>query len=193
MHIGPPSDVGTAGFKHMHMLTNISEDSELRRLFGRFPTGVTTLCAVVDGHPVGMTASAFVAVSLKPKLVSVCIKRGSGTWQQLRSQERLGISFLSHGHAAVARQLAQKTGERFEGLHYETTPEGALFLADATAWLECSVENEIPAGDHDIVLFRLHRASVADEITPLVFHSSDFHTLTPIVQTQRPSLAPAAS
>ena len=137
---------------------------------------------MVDGQPVGMTASAFVAVSLKPQLVSICIKRGSSTWQQLRTRKRLGISFLSHGHSAVARQLAQKTGDRFHGLDYETTIDGALFLADATAWLECSVENEIPAGDHDIVLFRLHRASVADDITPLVFHSSDFHTLAPIDQ-----------
>lgn len=169
----------------MNMLNNISEDSELRRLFGRFPTGVTTLCAMADGQPVGMTASAFVAVSLKPPLVSVCIKRGSGTWQQLRKQERLGISFLAHGHAAVARQLAQKTGDRFQGLAYETTSDGALFLTDASAWLECSVEQEIEAGDHDIVLFRLHRASVADGVSPLVFHSSDFHTLTPIVQAQR--------
>lgn len=166
----------------MNMLSNISDDAELRRLFGRFPTGVTTLCAMVDGQPVGMTASAFVAVSLKPQLVSICIKRGSSTWQQLRTRKRLGISFLSHGHSAVARQLAQKTGDRFHGLDYETTIDGALFLADATAWLECSVENEIPAGDHDIVLFRLHRASVADDITPLVFHSSDFHTLAPIDQ-----------
>lgn len=171
----------------MNMLSNISEDSELRRLFGRFPTGVTTLCAMVDGQPVGMTASAFVAVSLRPQLVSVCIKRGSGTWRQLRAQKRLGISFLSHGHAAVARQLAQKTGDRFQGLDYETTLDGALFLADATAWLECSVEQEIEAGDHDIVLFRLHRASVADNITPLVFHSSDFHTLTPIEQSPHTS------
>uniref|UniRef100_UPI001954E555 flavin reductase n=1 Tax=Klebsiella pneumoniae TaxID=573 RepID=UPI001954E555 len=39
---------------------------ELRRLFGRFPTGVTALCALDQGKPVGMTASAFVAISLNP-------------------------------------------------------------------------------------------------------------------------------
>jgi len=166
----------------MSILTTISEDAELRRLFGRFPTGVTALCARDNDAPVGMTASAFVAISIKPALVSVCIKHGSATWQQLRGRERIGISFLGHAHAATARQLAQKTGDRFHGLDYEVTTDGALFLADATAWLECSLEQEIPAGDHDIVLFRLHRASVADGVMPLVFHSSDFHTLAPIGQ-----------
>lgn len=159
---------------------DISEDAELRRLFGRFPTGVTALCAMGEGKPVGMTASAFVAVSVDPPLVSVCVKRGSGTWRQLRICERIGISFLSNGHAATARQLAQVSNDRFLGLDYQVTSDGALFLADAAAWLECSVEQEIPAGDHEIVLFRLHRAVIADQIMPLVFHSSDFHTLAPL-------------
>ncbi|WP_354090247.1 flavin reductase family protein [Brevundimonas faecalis] len=104
-------------------------------MFGRFPTGVTALCAMDQDNPVGMTASAFVAVSLNPPLVSVCIKQGSWTWRRLRMREH---------------------------------------------WLECSVETEIEAGDHDIVLFRLHRAAAVDGIMPLVFHSSDFHTLAPI-------------
>ncbi len=171
----------------MTLLDDISEKADLRRLFGRFPTGVTALCAKDRDEPVGMTASAFVAVSLDPALVSVCIKRGSGTWRQLRTQERVGISFLGNGHAATARQLAQKTSDRFLGLAYEATPDGAIFLTDATAWLECSVEQEIAAGDHDIVLFRLHRAAVADGILPLVFHSSDFHTLAPKDQPQTAS------
>src|SRR5436305_10269100 len=133
-----------------------------------------------------MTASAFVAISLNPPLVSVCIKRGSGTWRQLRTCERVGISFLSNGHAATARQLAQWSDDRFRGLEYEATPDGAVFLANAAAWLECSVEQEIAAGDHDIVLFRLHQAAAADEVMPLVFHSSDFHTLAPLVQLAHP-------
>jgi flavin reductase (DIM6/NTAB) family NADH-FMN oxidoreductase RutF len=164
----------------VNSLSTISEDAELRRLFGRFPTGVTALCSMDGGKPVGMTASAFVAISVNPPLVSVCIKQCSATWRQLRTCERIGISFLGNGHAATARQLAQNSADRFLGLDYEATSDGAIFLADAAAWLECSVEKEIAAGDHNIVLFRLHRAAIADKIMPLVFHSSDFHALAPI-------------
>jgi flavin reductase (DIM6/NTAB) family NADH-FMN oxidoreductase RutF len=164
----------------MNVLRDISDDTELRRVFGRFPTGVTALCALDEGRPVGMTASAFVAISLKPALVSVCIKHGSGTWRQLRMRQRLGISFLGDGHAATALQLAQKIDDRFLGLDYEVTPDGVVFLANAAAWLECSIEKEVAAGDHDIVVLRLHRAAAADDIMPLVFHSSAFHTIAPI-------------
>ncbi|MDQ1154182.1 flavin reductase family protein [Brevundimonas sp. SORGH_AS_0993] len=161
----------------MTPLHDVHDDADLRRLFGRFPTGVIALCAMDHGEPVGMTASTFVAVSIDPPLTSVCIKQGSGAWRRLRRQARVGISFLSHVHAATARQLAQKTGDRFLGLDHEATAGGAVFLADATAWLECSIEKEIGAGDHDLVLFRLHRGAVAFDARPLVFHSSDFHTL----------------
>ncbi|WP_420142256.1 flavin reductase family protein [Sphingomonas sp.] len=164
----------------MNLLTPIDEEADLRRVFGRFPTGVTALCAMDQGDPVGMTASAFVAISITPPLVSVCIKHGSATWRQLRGFGRIGISFLGASHAATARQLAKPGGDRFRGLGYETTADGAVFLAEAVAWLECSVEQEIAAGDHDIILFRLRRAATAEGIMPLVFHSSDFHTLTPI-------------
>ncbi|MBN9320442.1 MAG: hypothetical protein BGN86_02635 [Caulobacterales bacterium 68-7] len=169
----------------MNRLSDIGEDAELRRVFSRFPTGVTALCAMVDGKPVGMTASAFVAISLKPALASVCIKHGSATWRDLRSRERVGISFLGHGHAATARQLAQKTGDRFVGLDYEVTADGALLLANATAWLECSVENQVAAGDHVIAIFRIHRTAAAEGVMPLVFHSSGFHTIAPIGEQAR--------
>ncbi|WP_077228473.1 flavin reductase family protein [Sphingomonas hengshuiensis] len=171
----------------MTILRDIDDDSDLRQLFGRFPTGVTALCAMNGDQPIGMTASAFVAISLNPALVSVCIKHESWTWQQLRGCDRIGISFLGHGHAAVARQLAQRSDDRFRGLDYDVTTNGALFLAGATAWLECALEQEIPAGDHDIVLFRLHRASLANSVMPLVFHCSDFHTLTPVNQMRCPA------
>jgi flavin reductase (DIM6/NTAB) family NADH-FMN oxidoreductase RutF len=82
----------------MNSLRNISEDAKLCHVLGRFPTGVTALCAVDRNTPVGMTASAFTAISLNPQLVSACIKHGSWTWQQLRTRERIGISFLGHGH-----------------------------------------------------------------------------------------------
>lgn len=170
----------------MNALNDIDEGADLRQLFGRFPTGVTALCALDQDQPIGMTASAFVAVSLDPPLVSVCIRHGSGTWQQLRRSSRLGISFLGDGHSATARQLAQRTDDRFHGLAHEVTPDGAVYLLNATAWLECSIEREIEAGDHDIVLLRLHRAAVAEGVMPLIFHSSDFHTLAPIERALQP-------
>ena len=45
----------------------------LRHAFGMFPSGVTAVCALADGAPVGLAASSFTSVSLEPPLVSFSV------------------------------------------------------------------------------------------------------------------------
>ena len=163
----------------MITLTAVSRDNrELRDAYGRFPSGVTAICALADGQPLGMAASAFVPVSLDPPLVSVCVQSTSSTWPKLRPLKRLGISFLGEAHDNTARQLAAKTGDRFAGIQWDSTEDGAVFVDGATAWLECSIDKEITAGDHEIVLFQIHQLTTHPHVNPLVFHGSKFHQLT---------------
>lgn len=85
-------------------LQSVQEDTTLlRSVFGRFPTGVTAVCAEVDGAPVGMAASSFTSVSLSPPLVSVCVQNSSQTWPVLRRARRIGVSVLSEEHEPRAR------------------------------------------------------------------------------------------
>lgn len=164
----------------MITLNEISgNDRELRDAFGRFPSGVTAICALENAIPIGMAASAFVPVSLDPPLASVCVQKTSTTWPRLRRLERLGISFLGESHDAAARQLADKTGDRFAGIEWDATENGAVFVGGATAWLECTIHEEIPAGDHQIVLFRIERFTTHPKVNPLIFHSSRFHSSVP--------------
>jgi flavin reductase (DIM6/NTAB) family NADH-FMN oxidoreductase RutF len=164
----------------MITLGNVSGNGrELRDAYGRFPSGVTAICALENGVPIGMAASAFVPVSLDPPLVSVCVQSTSSTWPRLRALKRLGISFLGESHDAAARQLAAKTGDRFAGIDWDSTEAGAIFVDGAAAWLECSVDKEITAGDHEIVLFRIEKLTTHPHINPLIFHSSKFHSSVP--------------
>ena len=153
----------------------------LRDAFGRFPSGVVSACARVDGAPVGMAMSSFTSVSLDPPLVLVCVDRASSTWPRLRDRPdggRLGVSVLGEAHDATARQLASRTADRFAGLPLVDGEGGALFVGGAAAWLECSVESELPGGDHVVVLLRVHAHRVL-ETGPLVFHGSTFTTVAP--------------
>jgi flavin reductase (DIM6/NTAB) family NADH-FMN oxidoreductase RutF len=45
------------------------DDTELRRVFGCFPSGVIAVCAMVDGEPVGMAGSSFTTDPGTPPLV----------------------------------------------------------------------------------------------------------------------------
>jgi len=153
------------------------DPATLRRVLGAFPTGVTALAALVDGTPVGMAANSFTSVSLSPPLVSVCVATASGTWPALRRADRIGVSVLSHEQEAASRQLAARGVDRFAGLSWYPTDDGAVLLEGATAWFDCVVEREIRAGDHDIVLLAIRRLGTDPTRQPLVFHGSRYRQL----------------
>ncbi|UWP87174.1 flavin reductase family protein [Dactylosporangium fulvum] len=151
--------------------------TELRRVFGAFPTGVTAIAAFVDGTPAGLAASSFTSVSLDPPLVSVCVAKTSTTWPVLRRAGRLGVSVLGAHQEHLGRQLSARGGDRFAGATWRASNNGEILLDGACAWLDCSIESEIPAGDHDIVLLRVHDLDADRAVAPLVFHQSTFGRL----------------
>ncbi len=155
------------------------DQTGLRTAFGRFPTGVTAVSALDEtGTPLGIAASAFVPVSLDPPLVGLCVQHTSTTWPSLQHSPRIGLSVLGDSQNRACRQLASRSGNRFAGLNWQTTDEGAVFLHGATTWLDCAVENTVAAGDHVFVQFRVHRQCVHPQHGPLVFHASSFHALS---------------
>ncbi len=157
-------------------MTAALRPTELRAVFAAFPTGVAAVAAVVAGAPTGLAASSFVPVSLSPPLVSICIGRLSTTWPALRTAARLGISVLGDHQETASRQLGSTDGERFAGISWHSTGQGAVLLPESSAWFDCSIEREIPAGDHDIVLLRVHDLG-ASAVMPLVFHGSTYRRL----------------
>jgi flavin reductase (DIM6/NTAB) family NADH-FMN oxidoreductase RutF len=155
----------------------IFDSRTLRSAFGCFPSGVTAICAMIDGKPEGMAASSFVGVSLDPPLVLICIQNSSATWKKLRDVPRIGVSVLGEEHDRACSQLAAKSGNRFERLEWFTTEGGAVLLERATVSLDCSVVEEIAAGDHQLVLLKIEELEFQPAVNPLVFHGSRFRRL----------------
>ncbi|MCR1785073.1 flavin reductase family protein [Nocardioides carbamazepini] len=157
--------------------SKLSDTRALRDAFACFPSGVTAVCAVVDGEPVGLAASSFTTVSLDPPLVSVCAQNTSSTWPQLRAARRLGISVLGEHQQDQCRQLARKGADRFAGLDWSSDAGGAVLLDGAPLRLSCAIESEIAAGDHSIVVLRIHDLQSDTTVAPLVFHGSTYRRL----------------
>lgn len=164
-----------------HTTAQLSHDTSplsLRSAFGQFPSGVAALAASTDRGFAGMAASSFtVGVSLDPPLVSVAIQNNSETWPTLREAGSIGISILGEGQGPIARQLAAKGIDRFNGLDIETH-SASIFINHAALWLDTTVYAEYPAGDHIMVLLQVHNLADFTNIhDPLVFHKSQFRNL----------------
>ncbi|WP_445397724.1 flavin reductase family protein [Streptomyces sp. LE64] len=151
----------------------------LRRAFGAYPTGVVAVGALRGTEPVGFAASSFVSISLEPPMVAVSVARTSATWPRLAEASVLGLSVLSHGQGTLCRRLASRDGDRFEGVAWRATPEGAVLIEDAALWLTARVSAVYDGGDHEIVLLELLTAELFSGVEPLVFHTSQFRELIP--------------
>ncbi|MGV7350043.1 flavin reductase family protein [Mycobacterium kansasii] len=151
--------------------------ASLREAFGHFPTGVVAIAAHSEGERMGLAASTFVPVSLTPPLVSFCVQNSSTTWPKMRNLSMLGVSVLGDSDEQVARTLAQKTGDRFEGMETELRDNGAVFLHGTCLWLEAFVTQEILAGDHTIVIMQVSDLTVHRSVGPIIFHRSSFRRL----------------
>lgn len=164
-------------------LSPVADTGALKQAFSCFPTGVVAVCCLTErtdsDEPVqvGMAASAFTTVSLDPPLVSLCVQNTSTTWPRLRQAPAIGVSVFSHEQSALCRQMAGPAAQRFDDVEPLRTDDGALLLPNAAAGLSCTVYNEIPAGDHTLVLLKIESLTSDPSVEPLVFHASTFRAL----------------
>ena len=152
--------------------------SNVQAAFAGFPSGVAALCAYAGTERVAMVVSSFsVGISFDPPLVLFSAQNSSKTWPVLRESETIGVSILARGQDLICRQLASKSRDRFDGVDLVVTDRDALFVDGASAWLECKVHSEVPAGDHAIVIMEVIATRIVPEIEPLIYHGSGFRTL----------------
>lgn len=72
-------------------------------VMGSFPSGVTVVTTLdADGGIVGITASAFSALSIEPALVLFCPNYASDTYPILRDSKQFAIHLLSADQTAEA-------------------------------------------------------------------------------------------
>ncbi len=157
------------------------DQARLREAFGAFPSGVVAVAAEVEGRLTGLAASSFTSVSLDPPLVSFSVANTSRTWPHLRRAGHLGLTVLADHHGEVCRRLAGPVEHRFDDVPVSASDDGAVTLDEGLARFDCTIYREVEAGDHTIVLLRLHAVDSkpvdGDASLPLVFHRSAFGSL----------------
>ncbi|WP_333766934.1 flavin reductase family protein [Streptomyces sp. IBSBF 2435] len=112
------------------------------------------------GEDVGMTATAFMSVSLEPPMVLVSIRTGSRMDELLARQPRWAASVLSESQRHIAGRFALRgrISDRllFEDIsYYRGEHSGAPILGGALSILECETAQRVPAGDHVLVVARV--------------------------------------
>ena len=151
------------------------DEQVYRAAMARFPTGVTVLTTLGDGHHEVMTANAVVSVSLQPTLLLVSVGATKRWLRAMRDCGRFAVNVLGAEHEELARWCADHARHDRPELipaHHATVSmsTGLLLFDDAIVVIECRVHAEHPAGDHVLVLGEVATVQVQKtETEPLVF------------------------
>ncbi len=152
-----------------------------RSTLGKFATGVTVVTAESPSMKRGMTANAFSSLSLDPPLVLVCVDNKATFLGVIREAKKFAINFLAEDQKAASDWFAGKgrdAEDQFADIAHENGENGAPVLTGTIASLECELHEDIPGGDHAIILGRVTRIVTDEDVRPpLMFYASAYRKM----------------
>lgn len=142
---GAGPDAGAAGV----------DPRTMRRVMGRFGTGVAVVTTMHEDVPHGMTVNSLTSVSLDPPLLLVCLTTGARSTTAVTGAGRFAVSILSARQQHLALRFARAGEDHFASLELAYGEHAVPVIPDAFAHLECEVDRHFTAGDHEVVLGRV--------------------------------------
>ncbi len=162
-------------------LTHAIDPQLYRDVRATFPSGVVIVTAFgSDGHPRGLTVTAFTSVSLEPPLIITVISKTSHTLPAVRHTQGFTANILAAGREELARRMATKVSDKFDGIAWRssgTRAGGPILVDDAAAYAVCSLEQTIEAGDHWVLMGRVVEGGHHDGLVPMVYSRRQYRNL----------------
>lgn len=155
---------------------------EFRDALRHFPSGVTlvTMPALAGEKAHGLTVSSFASVSPKPPLILVSIDHRASAYHILQEEDAVfAVNILGQDQVSLSNRFAWvKDEDRFLEGEWTTAVTGAPILANALAWLDCTIFGRHKAGTHTIYVGEVQASGVPrpDE-PPLVYWNRGYRWL----------------
>ena len=146
------------------------DERTFRNAMGKFTTGVTVITTVVGEEVHGMTANAFMSVSINPKLITVSIDEKAHMHEKIRKASKFAVSVLKEDQIDTSMHFAgQKETKGIEFSWFKGIP----VIKNSLANIVCEVYDSIKAGDHTLYIGKVIDLSM-EEGDPLVFYEGKY-------------------
>ncbi|MBC5637683.1 flavin reductase [Ornithinibacillus sp. BX22] len=150
------------------------DDRAFRHAMGKFATGVTIITTKLGNDIHGMTANAFMSVSLNPKLVLVSVDHKATMKHYINHSGKFAISFLNQDQKELSAYFAGQMKETreidFHWFHELPT------IKEALVNLVCELHDAVDAGDHTLFIGKVTDLEVRDG-EPLAFYEGKYREL----------------
>ncbi|MEH6944517.1 flavin reductase family protein [Bacillus sp. JJ722] len=147
------------------------DDRLFRNAMGKFATGVTVVTTEVDDEPHGMTANAFMSVSLTPKLVLISIGEKARMLDKIKTSGKFAVNILAANQRGISMQFAGQMKEA-RAIEFDWMDELPV-IKEALANITCNVHSQHVAGDHTLFIGEVTKV-VLREGEPLAFFEGKY-------------------
>tara|TARA_R110002095_G_scaffold20592_1_gene22798 strand:- start:285 stop:785 length:501 start_codon:yes stop_codon:yes gene_type:complete len=146
---------------------------KLREALGCFTTGVAIVTGIhPETGPVGLTISSFNSLSLDPPLILWSLGLQSGSLSAFTTGRPFVVNILSEAQHATCFQFARSGTDKFRDISVTPGLGGVPMIDGSVAQFQCTVEQSIPGGDHQLYIGRVVSVGSDNTRAPLVFHAS---------------------
>lgn len=151
------------------------DDRTFRNAMGKFATGVTVITTELNGEVHGMTANAFMSVSLNPRLVLISVGEKAKMLNKINEAGKFAVNILGDDQKDVSMQFA---GQLKELIEVEFEQLGDLpVVKNSLANIACRIHSQQVAGDHTIFIGEVTDI-VLREGEPLTFFEGKYGQIT---------------
>ncbi|SFE48113.1 NADH-FMN oxidoreductase RutF, flavin reductase (DIM6/NTAB) family [Lentibacillus persicus] len=150
------------------------DNRQFRNAMGKFATGVNVIATEVNGEVHGMTANAFMSVSMDPKLVIISVKEDAQMLDRIKESQTFAISVLSEEQQKMSMTFAGQI-DNDEPVEFEYL-DGKPVLPNSLAQIACDVSSEYVEGDHTLFVGKVTDIQLEDG-QPLIFNCGRYHSL----------------
>jgi 3-hydroxy-9,10-secoandrosta-1,3,5(10)-triene-9,17-dione monooxygenase reductase component len=148
---------------------------QMRSAMGIFASGVTVVCGIDGGEPVGFACQSFASVSLDPPLVLFCADHRGRAWPRVRNSGRFTVNVLAENQMEICARFGSGKGRKFDGLEWRESRWGTPVLDDVLLRVHCAVHDVHVAGDHDVVIGRVLEIDDPEATgRPMIFYRGGF-------------------
>jgi flavin reductase (DIM6/NTAB) family NADH-FMN oxidoreductase RutF len=152
------------------------DDGEFKLAMSHFASGVTVVTTEHEGRVYGMTVASFASLSLHPPLVLVCVEKSVKTHDAIVAAGKFGVSILGANQGEISARFASRIEDKFAGIETQPGKLGVPLIAGALTTLECTLQKQLPGGDHTIFVGEVVEAGTR-EGEPLLYFRSGYHEM----------------
>lgn len=146
------------------------DDRTFRNAMGSFATGVTVITTQVGEEIHGMTANAFMSISLNPKLVTISVDHRAKMLDKIKAAGKYAVNILSEDQVDISMHFA---GQKQADHVYFDEMNGLPVIRDALTKIICDVYQSYEVGDHTLFIGEVKEIQLS-EGKPLLFFGGKY-------------------